>query len=96
MRCRRYKLKMNPMKCAFGVSVGRFLRFKVHKDGISADEEKIKAIQEMKAPTNVKEVQKFIRKLGYIRRFVPALGELLGPLRPLLKEKNTFAWGPKH
>ena len=50
----------------------------------------------MKAPTNVKELQKFPGKLGYIRRFVPALGELLGPLKPLLKEKNAFEWGPKH
>ena len=45
MRCRRYKLKMNPMKYAFEVSTRRFLGFKVHKDRISVDEEKIKAIK---------------------------------------------------
>ena len=60
VRCRKYKLKMNPMKCAFGVSVGRFLGFKVHKGGISADEEKIRAIQEIKTPSNVEELQKFL------------------------------------
>ena len=89
-RCRRYGLKMNPMKCAFGVSASRFLGFKVHKGGISADEEKIKAIRDMKAPANVKELQKFLGKLGYIRRFIPALAELLGPLRPLLKGRQAF------
>ena len=60
VRCRKYKLKMNPMKCAFGVSAGRFLGFKVHKGGISADEEKIRAIQEIKTPSNVEELQKFL------------------------------------
>ena len=26
-RCRMYKLLMNPLKCAFGVSIGKFLGF---------------------------------------------------------------------
>ena len=83
------------MKCAFGVSAGRFLGFKVHKGGILADEEKIQAMREMKTTSNIKELQRFLGKLGNIRRFVPALGELLGPLRPLLKEKEMFIWGVK-
>ena len=29
-RCRLYKLKMNPLKCAFIVSAGKFLGFLVH------------------------------------------------------------------
>ena len=36
-RCRKYKLRMNPMKCAFGVSVGKFSGFLVHHKGISVD-----------------------------------------------------------
>ncbi|XP_020979415.1 uncharacterized protein LOC110272005 [Arachis ipaensis] len=84
------------MKCAVGVSSRKFLGFSVHKGGISADEDKIKAIQDMEPPKDIKGLQKLIGKLGYIRRFVPALGELLGPLRPLLKEKNTFKWEQHH
>ncbi|XLR53166.1 hypothetical protein S83_003838 [Arachis hypogaea] len=45
---------------------------------------------------DIKGLLKFIGKLGYSQRFIPALGELLGPLRPLLKEKNTFMWGQHH
>lgn len=41
-RCQKYKLKMNLLKCAFGVSAGKFLRFVVHKKGISIDEQKKK------------------------------------------------------
>jgi len=29
-RCRLSKLRMNPLKCAFGVTVGKFLAFLVH------------------------------------------------------------------
>ncbi|CAL8175199.1 unnamed protein product [Prunus armeniaca] len=41
-RCRLYGLKMNPKKCAFGVSSGKFLGFQVHQRGIDVDPEKTK------------------------------------------------------
>ena len=50
-----YKLRMNPMKCAFGVSTGKFLRFLVHHRGISVDLAKAITIATMKRPTTVKE-----------------------------------------
>jgi hypothetical protein len=37
----RYGLKMNPLKCAFGVSAGKFLGFIVHKKGVETDPKKI-------------------------------------------------------
>jgi hypothetical protein len=46
-RLRKYKLKMNPMKCAFSVSSGKFLGFIVTKCGIEVDPTKIKAIMDM-------------------------------------------------
>jgi hypothetical protein len=44
VRMRKYGLKMNPIKCAFGVSAGRFLGFVVHENGIEVDPKKIEAI----------------------------------------------------
>ena len=44
-RMRSHKLKMNPLKCAFGVSAGNFLGFLVHQKGIEVDKNKAKAIQ---------------------------------------------------
>src|SRR3954462_5907502 len=40
-RMKRYGLKMNPLKCAFGVSAGKFLGFIIHEDGIEIDPKKI-------------------------------------------------------
>ena len=54
---RRYNIKLNPSKCAFGVASGKFLGFMVSHKGIEANPEKIKAILDMKPPQNVKEVQ---------------------------------------
>ncbi|KAL0448629.1 UNVERIFIED_CONTAM: hypothetical protein Slati_1419300 [Sesamum latifolium] len=54
---RKYRVKLNHVKCAFGVRGGRFLRFMVTQRGIEANPLKIKAISDMKSPTNVNEVQ---------------------------------------
>ena len=57
---RRYNMKMNPSKCAFGVSSGKFLGFMVSQRGIEANPDKIQAMLNMEPPRNVKEVQSLI------------------------------------
>nr|CAD39961.2 OSJNBa0072D08.10 [Oryza sativa Japonica Group] len=55
---RRYRLMLNPEKCTFVVPSGKLLGFLVFGRGIEQNPEKIKAIENMKSPTRVKEVQK--------------------------------------
>ena len=47
---RRFSMKLNPSKCVFGVSSGKFLGFMVSHRGIEANPEKIKMILNMKPP----------------------------------------------
>ncbi|KAM2972027.1 hypothetical protein FF2_018765 [Malus domestica] len=54
LRMRRHNLKMNPAKCAFGVSVGNFLGFLVHHRGIEVDTNKARAIIDTPPPTTKK------------------------------------------
>jgi hypothetical protein len=54
----RYKLKLNPRKCSFGVSAGQLLGFPVSTRGIEANPEKIQAILTMGKPTKLHDVQK--------------------------------------
>ena len=58
---RQYNMKLNPSKCAFGVSLGKFLGFMVSQKGIKMNPNKIQAILNMEPPKNVKEVQSFTR-----------------------------------
>jgi hypothetical protein len=66
-RMRRFALKMNPLKCAFGVSVGKFLGFIIYENGIEMDPANIEAIQKVQAPTCKRDVQKFIGKVNFLR-----------------------------
>ena len=45
-----YNMKLNLGKCAFGVTVGKFLGFMVSQRGIETNPDKIRAIMEMKPP----------------------------------------------
>ena len=53
-RMRYHQLKMNPLKCTFGVLVGNILGFFVNQRGIEVDKKKAKAIIETKPPNNKK------------------------------------------
>ncbi|KAL0394506.1 UNVERIFIED_CONTAM: hypothetical protein Slati_4416800 [Sesamum latifolium] len=67
---RKYWLKLNPEKCAFGVSGGRFLGFMVTQRGIETNPDKIKAILDMGPPTNINEVQRLTGRIVALSRFI--------------------------
>jgi hypothetical protein len=91
-RCRLYKLKMNPLKCAFGVSTRKFLSFLVHNRGIDVDPAKASAIATMKAPTSHKELKSLLGRLSYIRRFISGLAAVTVVFTPLMKKGVPFIW----
>jgi hypothetical protein len=90
-----YKLKMNPLKCVFGVSVGKFLGFIGHEKDIEIDPTKIEAILSVKSPTCKKDLQKFLGKVYYLRRFICNFSGKVNAFTPLLRLKNDidFTWG---
>ena len=85
-RCRTFKLRMNPLKCAFGVSSGKFLGFLVHSRGIDVDLAKAMAIATMKSLAMVNELKSFLGKVSYIRRFIPVLASITSAFTKLLKK----------
>ena len=69
-RTKKYKLRLNPNKCTFGVRSGKLLGFFISGKGIEVDPTKVKAIQEMPVPCTEKEVKGFLGRLNYISRFI--------------------------
>ena len=87
---RSYNLKLNPGKCAFGVTAGKFLGFLVSQRGIEANLDKIRAIMEMTPPRNVKEVQSLNGKVAALNRFVSRATDKCLPFFRTLKK--SFKW----
>jgi hypothetical protein len=69
-RMKKYGLRMNPLKCAFGVASGRFLGFIKHEHGIQIDPKKIESIMKIGEPVCNKDVQKLLGKINYLRHFI--------------------------
>ena len=87
---RLYRIKLNPSKCAFGVSSGKFLSFMVSQWGIKANPDKIQAILEMSPPKNVKEVQSLNGRVATLNRFVLRATDKCLPFFRTLRK--AFGW----
>ena len=87
---RSYNMKLNPGKCAFGVTAGKFFGFMVSQRGIEANPDKIRAIMEMAPPRNVKEVQSLNGKIAALNRFVSRATDKCLPFFHTLK--RSFEW----
>ena len=91
-------LKLKPRKCHLFKKQIVYLGFLINKKGICPDPERTRLIQELKEPQNVVEVQRFLGKANYYRKFIPRLAEIAHPLYELTtcKEKNKFSWQVEH
>ena len=87
---RSYNMKLNLGKCAFKVTVGKFLGFMVSQRGIEANPDKIRVIMEMTPPRNVKEVQSLNGKFAVLNRFVSRATDKCLPFFRMLKK--SFEW----
>ena len=87
-RLKKYKLRLNPNKCTFGVRSGKLLGFVLSNKGIEVDPAKVKVIQEMHAPRTEKEVRGFLGWLNYIARFISHLTVTCEPIFKLLKKDH--------
>ena len=85
---RTYGMKLNPAKCAFGVSAGRFLGFMMTRRGIEANPSQLKAILESPAPSSRKEVQQLTGRLAALGRFISRFTDRLKPFFTTLRGAN--------
>ncbi|WCJ18433.1 Transposon Tf2-6 polyprotein [Euphorbia peplus] len=91
-RLRKYNIRLNLAKCAFGVTAGKLLGFIVSRRGIEADPSKIKAIREMQPPKTEKEVRGFLGRLNFIARFIAQMTTKCEPIFKLLRKNNPGTW----
>ena len=85
-------MKLNPTKCAFRVTAGKFLRFMISNRRIEANSEKIRAVQEMALPRTVKEVQSLARRIATLNRLVSRSAKCCLPFYQILRRSKDFQW----
>ena len=89
---RAYNIKLNPSKCALGVSAGRFLGFMVTKRGIEANPAQLKAILESPALASRKGIQQLTGRLAALKWFISRFTYRLKSFFVTLKGANQAEW----
>ena len=89
---RKHKLQLNASKCSFGVGLGRFLGYMVTHRGIEVNPDQIKAINDLQAPRNPKEVQKLTGMTVALNQFISRSAERCRSFFLLLHKWKGFEW----
>ena len=89
---RKYNMKLNPSKCTFGVSAGKFLGFMVSQRGIEVSLDQVKAVMETPPPRSKKELQRLTSKLVALGRFIARFTDELRPFFLAIRKSGTTGW----
>ena len=89
---KEYGMKLNPLKCAFGVIASRFLNFMVTQRGIEANPTQIKAILQSPAPSSKKGIQQLTGRWATLRHFISQFTDRLKPFFATLRGANRAEW----
>ena len=87
-------LKLNKSKCQMKKKEVKYFGHKISAEGISADPDKVKAIQELPAPKSVSELRSVCGMFNYMSKFVDSLATTMKPMTDLLKKTSVWSWGP--
>ena len=86
LKCRKFGFSLNPKKTLFGLEEGKLLGHIISKEGIRIDPARIEPILNISPPRNIKELQDFLGKINFLRRFISNLAEIIRELNNMLKK----------
>jgi hypothetical protein len=92
MKCQRFGLSLNPKKSLFAMQEGKLLGHIVSAEGVRIDPSRVEAIQTLSLPRSKKEVQAFLGKINFLRRFVSNFAELVKHITAMLRKGNEVKW----
>jgi hypothetical protein len=92
VRCRFYRIRLNPHKCVFCVESDRLFGFIVSCHGIRVDPIKVEAILNLPPPSSLRQLQSLQGKENFLRRFIPNYTEITWGFTHLLKKGSEFVW----
>ena len=71
---------------------GKLLGHIISERGIKIDLDRVAAIQQIGLPKNKKEIQSFLGKVNFLRRFITNFVEVVKFINSMLNKDNTFQW----
>jgi hypothetical protein len=91
-KCRKFGISLNPKKSHFAVEEGKILGHIISKEGIKIDANRVEWILNIGTLHSKKEVQSFLGKVNFLRRFIPNLVEIIKHITCMLRKGNEIKW----
>ena len=70
----------------------KYLGYVVNAEGLHVDPDKIKPITEYPAPTNLRQLRRFLEMMGWYSRFIPKFTDYHAPLNKLPRKGIKWQW----
>jgi hypothetical protein len=74
---------------------GKLLGHIISKEGIKIDPSRVEGILKIGTPRSKKEVQSFLGKVNFLRRFIPNLAKIIKHITNMLKKGSEIKWTPE-
>ena len=85
-------LRLKRAKCLFMLPSVEYLGFQISAKGLQPTSEKVRAVQNAPAPTDVSQLKSFVGLVNYYGKFLPDLSHVLAPLYRLLQKSAKWVW----
>jgi hypothetical protein len=92
LKCRKFGISLNPKKSLFSMIEGKLLGHIVSAEGERIYPSRVEVIQTLSLPRSRKEVQSFLGKINFLRRFVSNFSELVKLITTMLRKGNEVKW----
>jgi hypothetical protein len=92
LKCKKNGLSLNSKKSLFSMKEGKLLGNIVSAEGVRIDSSRVEAIQTLSLPRSKKEVQYFLGKNNFLRRFVSNFVELVKYITAMLRKGSEIKW----
>ena len=85
MKCRKFGISLKPKKSQFGLSEGKLLGHIISAEGVKIDPVRVESIQNLSIPRSKRDIQSFLGKINFVRRFIPNFSDLVKHITSMLK-----------
>jgi hypothetical protein len=89
---RKYGLSLDLKKSLFAMKEGKLLGHIVSTEGVRIDPNRVESIQTLSLPRSKKEIQSFLGKINFPRRFVSNFVEFVKDITIMLRKGSKIKW----
>ena len=92
LKCQQFGISMNPKNSQFSLKEGKLLGYLFSAEGVNIDPVRVEAIRKLSIPRSKKDIQSFVGKINFVRRFIPNFSKLVKHITSMLRKEAEIKW----